>query len=340
MNIIHTFEKEQSDLDSIFLAGPTLRIPIEGMMHGSNSWRWNAIGILKSFNFLGNIYFPEWLQGIRPKDWTYSRQLDWENDCLNKAKVILFWIPRDMKLLPGLTTNIEFGEWMKSGKIVAGAPNTAEHIQYIREKCSRNNIPWADTLGDCIRNALDKLSELTGKKINLLFTADTHFGSQRTLELSRRPFNSVREMDWAMVKGWNEMVGDDDIVYHLGDFGDPSYLKYLKGKQIFFLSGNYDNSDVINEILKDKRIRALEIGADITLSGCRFRLVHEPVYGSGLDKFFLFGHIHNLQMVKKNGLNVGVDCHHFRPISTETVLFYQNAILKHYDKNVFMEVIG
>ena len=51
----------------------------------------------------------------------------------------------------------------------------------------------------------------------------------------------------------------------------------------------------------------------------------------------MFGHIHKLQMVKKNGLNVGVDCHNFKPISLEEVLWYKNAIENHYDINVFCE---
>jgi hypothetical protein len=41
-------------------------------------------------------------------------------------------------------------------------------------------------------------------------------------------------------------------------------------------------------------------------------------------------------MVKRNGLNVGVDCHNFYPVSVETIVFYTVAIKKHYDENVFM----
>ena len=48
-----------------------------------------------------------------------------------------------------------------------------------------------------------------------------------------------------------------------------------------------------------------------------------------------FGHIHKLCMIKQYGLNVGVDCHNFYPIDLETVLFYHNAILNHYDIEVF-----
>jgi len=338
VRIVYALEKLQNDINVIFLAGPTYRI--FDVSSNQMSWRFEAIKILEAQGYTGHVCVPEWRDGIKPVDWTYSRQLDWENENLIKAKVILFWIPREIKLLPGFTTNIEFGEWMKSGKIVVGAPNDAVNIKYIREKCSRYDIAWADALESCVNNALNKLKELSGEISNIWFTADTHFGHQRTLELSMRPFANTKEMDWAMVKGWNELVTENDIVYHLGDFGSPSYLKHLEGKQILFLIGNYDKPDVVSEMLIDKRVSIIENNDEIKLNGYIIHLIHEPENGNGIDNFFLFGHIHKFQMVKPNGLNVGVDCHCFKPINEKTVLFYRNAILNHYDKNVFMDING
>jgi len=51
----------------------------------------------------------------------------------------------------------------------------------------------------------------------LFFTADTHFGDHRTLNIHRRPFASVAEMDEALVAGWNAVVGPADEIWHLGD---------------------------------------------------------------------------------------------------------------------------
>jgi calcineurin-like phosphoesterase family protein len=62
------------------------------------------------------------------------------------------------------------------------------------------------------------------------FTADTHFGSERTLTLSRRPFDNVEEMNRNLIEQYNKLVSDDDTVYHLGDFGDYSFAKQLSGK--------------------------------------------------------------------------------------------------------------
>ena len=50
------------------------------------------------------------------------------------------------------------------------------------------------------------------------FISDTHFGHGGALGLYRRPFSSVAAMNEGMVERWNETVGPDDVVWHLGDF--------------------------------------------------------------------------------------------------------------------------
>lgn len=73
----------------------------------------------------------------------------------------------------------------------------------------------------------------------VFFTADTHFGQERALILSKRPFRSVKEMDDYMVDQWNDTIGPNDDVYHLGDFGDYSFRPKLNGN-IHLILGNYD----------------------------------------------------------------------------------------------------
>lgn len=161
------------------------------------------------------------------------------------------------------------------------------------------------------------------------FTSDTHFGSERTLQLSKRPFKSVSRMNTEIVDNWNELVSPEDTVYHLGDFGDYKYLDQLEGK-IIFIKGNYDEKDNLEGLFSDVLDECyLELP-----SGESIFLNHYPSKHSQ-DKFNLFGHVHKLCMIKKYGLNVGVDCHDFKPINLETVLFYKNGIENHYDSEVF-----
>ncbi|HGS9340392.1 hypothetical protein MXT59_13135 [Clostridioides difficile] len=179
------------------------------------------------------------------------------------------------------------------------------------------------------------------------FTSDTHFGSQRTLELSKRPFTTVEEMDEVMIENWNNVVSKNDIVYHLGDFGDYEKVKRLNGI-IMLILGNYEEKDGEQGKLPliDNKYLLLE-GFDkilgrtnqVSYSNRIINLSHEPskVKDKKIDEINvdLFGHIHKLCMIKPYGLNVGVDCHNFKPIDMETVLFYHNAILNHYDNEVF-----
>lgn len=194
--------------------------------------------------------------------------------------------------------------------------------------------------------------------MSTFFTADTHFGSQRTLELSRRPFGSVKNMDQILISNWNNTVSSNDIIFHLGDVGDFDVLPKLNGQK-YLLFGNYERDEFpIKDINDRESIRKLfsdkyntqvyfddiDISKVINLINLSnenmcVQLTHEPlIFSEPIRKTNicnLFGHIHKLCMIKAYGLNVGVDCHNFKPISLEDVEFYINAILNHYDQNVF-----
>jgi len=108
---------------SIFLAGPTSRdqsIP---------SWRKDACKILELLGFDGIVYVPEY-STWKPKD-GYDNQAMWERNALTKATVILFWIPRKLPDMPAFTTNVEFGYWLHTGKVIYGRPDDAEKIKYL-----------------------------------------------------------------------------------------------------------------------------------------------------------------------------------------------------------------
>lgn len=172
------------------------------------------------------------------------------------------------------------------------------------------------------------------------FTSDTHYGANRTLELSRRPFSSTEEMDDYMIEHYNKLVQPNDICYHLGDFGDYEKVKYLNGKVILIM-GNYERKDCeVNyggDILSFKRY-LMDLGFHAVYENYswykNYKLVHEPSKHS-TKHFTLFGHIHRSVQAKRFGLNVGVDCNFFRPIDIETVEFFKTAIEEYYDEEVF-----
>lgn len=172
------------------------------------------------------------------------------------------------------------------------------------------------------------------------FSSDHHFGDSRVLQLSRRPFPTVLSMNSALVSGINDTVPEEGTLYHLGDWGDLHMIKLIRCKVVLIL-GNYETA-----LLKGKgRVSFKTLRQELLRRGFHevyehshilhdMHLVHKPT-DMRPDMFNLFGHIHGLQMVKRNGLNVGVDCHHFKPLSISDVNFYRNAIEKHYDEDVF-----
>ena len=172
------------------------------------------------------------------------------------------------------------------------------------------------------------------------FTSDTHFGQDRTRIYHTRPFDSVEEMDAVILKNWNATVSAQDVVYHLGDFGEPNpqVIGQLNGEIHFLPSKDYDNAEVFQALAQ--RVKFIRPNAVITVEGHSFQLVHEPLSATKSEHFFLFGHIHRFQMIKRNGLCVSTDAHFFKPISLETVLFYKNAIENFYDENVFVDRLG
>lgn len=110
---------------TIFLVGPTPR------SSSVPSWRPDALELFQNKGFNGNIIVPEVKSGERYPD--YLDQVEFEYKGLNKADVILAWVPRNMVNMPALTTNVEFGFWMSRdpGKVIYGRPENAENTRYL-----------------------------------------------------------------------------------------------------------------------------------------------------------------------------------------------------------------
>lgn len=168
MKIVYTMEEApESYSKSIFLAGPTPRnksIP---------SWRPQALELLRTAGYDGVVYVPEERPGTEFK-YVYPFVPQWENKMLNRADVILFWIPRDLTVvldeggkpkfdkngvpelkMPAFTTNVEFGYWIRLGKVVLGAPPRANHLAYLRFMMDKHHTPYFFKLEDTVNKTLE-----------------------------------------------------------------------------------------------------------------------------------------------------------------------------------------
>lgn len=130
----------------LFLAGPTPR------NDQTPSWRPEALRVLERLGYDGHVFVPEKRGGGWNTD--YNAQIEWEEDGLKRADCILFWIPRVMPHMAGLTTNVEFGRWYESGKVVLGTPPEAEHVSYLRYYARKFNVPTSDTLEETAAAAI------------------------------------------------------------------------------------------------------------------------------------------------------------------------------------------
>jgi hypothetical protein len=135
---------------AIFLAGPT---PGPGEVP---SWRPGAIELIRAGGAPVTVLSPESRGGLRAAN--YEDQVDWEAAARAAATVILFWIPRDLRTLPGFTTNVEFGLDVGLGRqVVLGAPPgcpNPERNRYLIHVARRHGVPVLDTLAETVAHAL------------------------------------------------------------------------------------------------------------------------------------------------------------------------------------------
>ena len=78
----------------------------------------------------------------------------------------------------------------------------------------------------------------------IYYIADLHLGHENVIKFSGRPFESIEEMDKALIENWRAVVKPNDDIYVLGDLifrsGDPEkYLRQLTGR-IHLIKGNHD----------------------------------------------------------------------------------------------------
>jgi len=132
LKLLFTTQYDDAKGKSVFLAGPTPRSSTV------KSWRPEAIQIFQDLGFDGTLYIPEpdWVSGIVFEDFhkmgvTDDKIIEWEHTYLLDATAILMWVPRDLVTMPSFTTNIEFGLWAKSEKLVYGRPDNAPKNDYL-----------------------------------------------------------------------------------------------------------------------------------------------------------------------------------------------------------------
>ena len=159
----------------------------------------------------------------------------------------------------------------------------------------------------------------------IFFTGDTHFGHGGALGLYRRPFASVAAMNEALVERWNETVGPDDVVWHLGDFAIrqrpavvAGLLARLSGRK-HLVAGNNDPPATIElESWESVQPYAETAVGDVSLVLCHYPF--RSWRGMGKGWVNLHGHSHGRLRPQPRQFDVGVDVWGFRPVTLDEIL--------------------
>lgn len=139
--------------------------------------------------------------------------------------------------------------------------------------------------------------------------SDTHFGHKNILEFTNesggkiRPgFEDTDHMDQYMIDQWNQTVGPDDIVYHLGDFSmAKKYIRLadqLNGRKKL-IRGNHDDANAKQYLKHFENVDGVRVfpKLDIILS-------HYPLHPDSLwnykrnrPKINVHGHTHDRKVM-------------------------------------------
>lgn len=171
----------------------------------------------------------------------------------------------------------------------------------------------------------------------IFFTSDTHFGHDAIIGYCNRPYANVSEMDDALVENWNSVVGPEDTVFHLGDVSfhthEPfeRYLSRLNGKKHLVI-GNHDHHYVTNPRYWEStpthyREIQFDMHGELTnkRSGHTIVLCHYPIrqWNKGQwGSWMLHGHAHGTIPSIPRSIDVGTDCHNYRPVSLAEVALH------------------
>ena len=183
----------------------------------------------------------------------------------------------------------------------------------------------------------------------LFFTSDTHYNHANICSATTkwnnpvtcREFKTLEHMNSHLVGNINEVVGQDDILFHLGDwsFGGfeqiEKFREQIVCKNVHLITGNHDHHiennhegcqnlfSSVNKYLN--LIVKYNVGTPL-MGEARFALMHFPLASwdnMARGAIHLHGHVHfnpNMRLQEGKMMDVGVDGNMLYPIQLQEVL--------------------
>jgi len=183
----------------------------------------------------------------------------------------------------------------------------------------------------------------------LFFTSDTHDSHSNICSATTnwsvndgyaRKFDSLQDMNQRLVDNINNMVGEDDILIHLGDWSFGGFDKIeefrsqINCKNIHLTFGNHDhhierNKEGIQRLFSSvQQYLRLEVRRPNGKLVDKFSFIcmHYPIaswHDMNQGVIHLHGHVHlppHLRVADGKAMDVGVDGNGLEPISLDEVL--------------------
>ena len=181
------------------------------------------------------------------------------------------------------------------------------------------------------------------------FTSDTHYNhanicsstTKWTDPVTCREFKTLEHMNATLVGNINEVVGQDDILFHLGDwsFGGFEQIELFRNqivcKNIHIITGNHDHhiennregcQSLFSSVNKYLNLNVKWSNGHAGYGDQRFALMHFPIASwdnMARGAIHLHGHVHfepNNRIGKGKMMDVGVDGNGLYPIEMREVL--------------------
>ncbi len=155
----------------------------------------------------------------------------------------------------------------------------------------------------------------------VMFTADTHFGHANIIRFCDRPFEGAHHMNEALINNWNQVVDEDQTVFHLGDFAfkcgqtQTAVISQRLNGNIILIRGNHDKESTLNLFEEVHDLAEVVIGKQQSIILCHYAMRTWPQSFRGAWQ--LHGHSHGTlpELPDRKTLDIGVDSWGYKPVS-------------------------
>jgi calcineurin-like phosphoesterase family protein len=157
------------------------------------------------------------------------------------------------------------------------------------------------------------MDKIVGQKV--FFTADLHLGHRNIIGYCNRPFTTGEEMDEKIISSINETVGQNDILYIIGDFchkggNSQSYRERIQCDNVHIILGNHDEPTKFVTGFSSVVHQEMILYKNQKIFMCHYPMRSWP--SSHKKGWMLYGHVHgNLHhediQSGRLTLDVGVD---------------------------------